>query len=290
MLKHRLLPRLVRLPVWLCLLLCAAQANAERWYRVELLAFSQQGGELSEKWPAKPELVYPAEGRFLLNPSEVTVAAKPIDASTDDADSFQNDADEAEPRPSLPAFTKLPESRKGFGDAAATMARSSRYKVLFHETWIQPVGSKSAALPLILDRSGDTGSWPLLQGSVKLWLSRYLHLETNLWLNTQGNYLKGEWRMPSAPLGPRAVASSAGNALYAGEQPIVPPAQREQSNEINQYWNESEPTEASETGYPYRHAIALKQKRRMRSKEVHYIDHPMLGLMIKLTPLKTSED
>ena len=29
----------------------------------------------------------------------------------------------------------------------------------------------------------------------------------------------------------------------------------------------------------------LQQKRKMRSNEVHYIDHPMLGLVIKLTPL-----
>jgi hypothetical protein len=41
--------------------------------------------------------------------------------------------------------------------------------------------------------------------------------------------------------------------------------------------------------YPYRHAVALQQKRRMRSKEIHYIDHPMLGLIIKFTPLRSPE-
>ncbi len=35
--------------------------------------------------------------------------------------------------------------------------------------------------------------------------------------------------------------------------------------------------------YPWRHAVLLKQKRKMRSNEVHYIDHPALGLVIKLT-------
>ncbi len=42
---------------------------------------------------------------------------------------------------------------------------------------------------------------------------------------------------------------------------------------------------AAEPRYPYRHAVKLEQQRRMRSNEVHYIDHPLLGIVIKLTPL-----
>jgi len=41
--------------------------------------------------------------------------------------------------------------------------------------------------------------------------------------------------------------------------------------------------------YPWRHAILLQQKRRMRSTEVHYIDHPMLGVVIKISPVTKSE-
>jgi hypothetical protein len=29
----------------------------------------------------------------------------------------------------------------------------------------------------------------------------------------------------------------------------------------------------------------MQQKRKMRSKEVHYLDHPLLGVVIKLMPL-----
>ena len=45
------------------------------------------------------------------------------------------------------------------------------------------------ALPIVLDRSGDGGAWPELQGTIKLYVARYLYLETNLWLNTRGEYL-----------------------------------------------------------------------------------------------------
>ena len=36
--------------------------------------------------------------------------------------------------------------------------------------------------------------------------------------------------------------------------------------------------------YLTRNIVQLKQKRRMRSKELHYIDHPQVGLLIKLMP------
>ena len=35
--------------------------------------------------------------------------------------------------------------------------------------------------------------------------------------------------------------------------------------------------------------ILLEQTRRMRSGEVHYIDHPLLGLIIKFTPISGEE-
>ena len=40
---------------------------------------------------------------------------------------------------------------------------------------------------------------------------------------------------------------------------------------------------------PWRHAVALTEKRRMRSEEVHYLDHPMLGVVVKLTPVSEEE-
>ena len=41
--------------------------------------------------------------------------------------------------------------------------------------------------------------------------------------------------------------------------------------------------------YPYRHAVLLQQTRRMRSGEVNYIDHPMLGAIIKFTPVTAEQ-
>ncbi|RLA49400.1 MAG: hypothetical protein DRR04_00455 [Gammaproteobacteria bacterium] len=189
-------------------------------------------------------------------------------------------------------FIVLPSAQLEFRGKAAYMQRSGKYRTLFHQTWVQPVADQASALPIILDRSGNSGQWPPLQGSIKLYLSRYLHLETNLWLNTPGDYLPGVWRMPPPPLGPPSLIIEAlpepelelgalsGDWASAIEQPSSLP---EGVEEV--------PLSEEDLGpvYPYRHAILLQQERRMRSTEVHYIDHPMLGVVAKLTPLTAAE-
>ena len=69
------------------------------------------------------------------------------------------------------------------------MQRQGGHRILFHETWAQPVATKLRARALVMDQMGEGDSWPELQGTVTLFLARYLHLDTNLWLNTDGAYL-----------------------------------------------------------------------------------------------------
>ena len=221
--------------------------------------------------------------------SDIPRAGGGIDAGADLAAPNTSAIAETQPVMLRPTpFVALPNAQLEFRGKAAYMQRSGRYQTLFHQTWVQPVANQAKALPIILDRSGDTGQWSRLQGSITLYLSRYLHLETNLWLNTPGEYLPGEWRMPAPPLGPPS--------LIIEELP--------EPENIAQQWAtaDEQATALPETGvditeseadmgpvYPYRHAILLQQKRRMRSTEVHYIDHPRLGVVVKVTPLSTQE-
>lgn len=186
--------------------------------------------------------------------------------------------------PILPTpFVALPRASREFHGKAAYMQRSGYYRTLFHETWVQPVRDERQALPLIIDRSGDSESWPGLQGSVKLHLSRYLHIETRLWLNTDGHYLPGEWRMPPPPFGPVSVVVEAPEPEPEEEPYYVTPQPAEPLE--TKLPDEAELLEPEGPVYPWRHAVLLNQQRKMRSNEVHYIDHPLLGVVIKITPL-----
>lgn len=308
------LSRLVsaRAPALLAVLLAAGAAIAPgpsaaqdgRWYRVELLIFKHLPGDRTETFEATPRLAYPDKFRFLVDPQRVAAnrAQYPgrdyITGNGRQVFEAPADAPVALPdegrRAALPAaFLLAPASAQDFRGKAAYMQRSGRYEILFHESWVQPVVGERSALPIILDRSGDSDAWPQLQGSVKLYLSRYLHLETDLWLNTQGDYLGDNgWQMPAPPRAPQSliveVAEDAPQAQDAGLPGQAQPAPETAGAGVTAV----EPVEDAidpRTLYPWRHAVALTQKRRMRSGEIHYIDHPLLGVVARLTPLAQEE-
>ena len=213
------------------------------------------------------------------------------------------DVSEPESLPLLPTpFTALVGAEMEFRGKAAYMQRTGRYQILFHETWVQPVASEQRALPIVVDRSGDTREWPRLQGSVKLYLSRFLHIETDLWLNTNGNYLPASWEMTPAPLGPTSLIFEYPELPVEPSDTVAPPLTGA-NNPMDREPAIPEPAEMAleepiedepmieETGplYPWRHAVQLQQKRKMRSTEVHYIDHPMLGVVVLVSPITDEE-
>ncbi len=296
------------------------QADAPRLYRVELIVFSDNSGTTAEQWEATPDLEYPGTARFLVNPARVKNNARQHggfsrvdelgrqrlsnsaptnnvpratlysrtgrntvtqEASTNSPGEAVASTENTGARPT--SFTFLPRNQLVFRSKAASMQKTGRYNILFHEAWTQTIASRSRALPIVLDQSGDDLQWPLLQGTIKLYKSRYLHLETNLWMNTDGEYLHSTWSMPPPPLGPPSVIVE---EQFQYEPTAAPTVQ------VYDLHTQEEPLDleealAEELGpvYPFRHAVLLQQSRRMRSGEVHYIDHPMLGVIVKVTPL-----
>lgn len=207
------------------------------------------------------------------------------------------------PLPPPAAYTLLPERYRELRGDAARM-RSAGYEVLLHRTWVQPVADESAARSIILDRSGDPdrADWPELQGSMTLHLSRYLHVATRLWLNTRGDYLQHpEWRMPEPPGAPPSLVLA-----LPVMQDLHPEEREDGAPELAVIRPDSRIAQARQPGddtpdgdnrtdaaagddFPWRHAILLDQSRRMRGGELHYLDHPVLGVLVKVTRLEDAD-
>ena len=269
-------------------LVCAAllfplstEAKTDTWYQVELIVFSHPAGNDAEQWDATPDLAYPSASRLLADEVSAPIVTSQPEQGAPTA-------------PLQPAeLTILPSSQQALRNKAAAIQRSSRYQILFHEAWNQQMTDQANALPIVLDRSGDGGAWPELQGTIKLYVARYLYLETNLWLNTQGEHLTGSWRMPAPPIGPSSLIFEAPEPELELEleQPqretiTADPAIDLESQRVpSTLITITKRAETLEPIYPFRHAVRLHQTRRMRSGEVHYIDHPMLGVIVKITPL-----
>lgn len=301
----------------------AAQApqqepEKDRWYNVELIVFSRTSAAAatSEVWEFLPELNYPNRYRFLQYAdsetaseesmpvsglTEITPATSSISAD-DSLDPNQLQAAEIDLLPT--PFVRLAEEKWEFSQRAGRMQQSGRYDILFHESWNQPIVSSERAVPILLDQSGYLQEWPKLQGSIKLHLARFLHLETNFWINTMGSYLPGSWQMPAPPLGPApplatALDENSEEEFIADDTDMTEELEIEREPvpgldlELDQSkplfaFKDEEPVEVSPTS-PWRHAVALQQKRKMRSTEVHYIDHPMMGVIVLVTPITEEE-
>lgn len=285
-------------------LCCAAGASAqESWYRVEMLVFSNPQGLDSEAWPPVPELAYPQRGRFLVDPQRLAAATAKhggrgvLDEygrliitlggrggadipATASAATIGGDELQASPAALPTPFVVLPQQELTLRREADALQSRGGSRTLLHAAWVQPVTDSARALSVIIDHSGDGGPWPELQGSVRLYQTRQLQLQTDLWLNTSGDYLPGSWRMPPPPRAPTAiVVEDAINELGF----TTPVATDEDAVD-----GAAEPPSGA-TSYPYRHAILLQQTRRVRTGALNYVDHPVLGMLVRVTPATAEE-
>ncbi len=315
------------------------------WYTVELLVFENRANDRPtlEKMPLLPKLGYPDNLQslhsgatraildtttslqhleaMLTRPVAIQPITQPIAQPDPPLDLTQGTAliPPDEFAITLPvAFALLAPEEREYNSERRRINRRRAMKVLFHEAWRQPVYRRDTASSLAISSTlaTDTGDYPALQGSLLLYVSRYLHMEANLWLNQVNNALPAGWHMPAPPLPPLLspppsspqdqtarrehselrfeLSPNLTDGLLSGgdlrqnlsleaiDLGLLPPKlilsrAGPVAWDIEAFLNQ--------TYYqPYNHAVLLQQRRRMRSGELHYLDHPRLGLLIKLTP------
>jgi len=132
---------------------------------------------------------------------------------------------------------------------ARRVERSGLGRILFHGKWIQDVPPRESPDPILI-QAGRKLSFPdpvhELEGTVSVTLGRYLHFQTELFFHGPG-------------LGLTPVAA----ALTATGEPVL---------------DSMEP--------PITHFMRLSESRRMRSTEIHYLDHPKLGVVVRIDPVE----
>lgn len=247
--------RLSQLCATLVLALAAAGAQAANYagttFEIEMIVFERTGGmaQSRETWPAAPRLQYPEEW---------------VDFDTADGENLFLS----------PVATRL-------NNKTAALNRGGSYRVLFHKAWRQVLQLKRNS-PAILIAGGDTfGDHHRLEGSVKLSVSRYLHLSTDLWLNDFGGGQPvegGGVLLPSRPV--------AEIAAVAGEEPMGLQAQ-----DMGPSPSPLEPVAADTAPEPAyaSHVTLLREERRMRSGELHYLDNPAFGILIEVRTVEPSD-
>ena len=146
-------------------------------------------------------------------------------------------------------FIILPADQRILNNEARTLDKNPEYEVLVHQSWRQILKGNKAITWIDIKAGNAWAGHQHLEGSVGFSKGRYLHIFSDLHLN-QFPIIKNSNSQRSDQ-----------HPLDAGES-LLP---------------------AVETRY------SLIQRRKMRSNELHYLDHPKLVLLVKVIPYTPAE-
>jgi hypothetical protein len=283
-----------------------------RWFQVELILFAHKRGEPleSEKWPEIEGITLPEPLLELHLPSvestddeteTVLDPNQPPELTTESIAEPEPPADpNSENMPELPvAYQILGDNALQLTEMVDKLRRSSRFRPLLHIAWQQPTYDREHSQPVFFmegmntplptEASEETDSEtdqltnepqfvPTLQyateedtkigppnpqfvGTVTLSVERYLHLATDL-----------VYRRPVI-------------------QHLAIPI-----SDLDLWYDRPYPTLKEPQGPAYRQktwqaqrGFRLVESRRMRSTEIHYLDHPFMGLVVVITPVELPE-
>lgn len=165
-------------------------------------------------------------------------------------------------------FKLLANTEFTLGQAEKLLSSSPRYEILSHIAWQQPGLAEDKAMDMAISGGKDyRDTYPE-------------RMESRWEVNDQGDIVE----VP----GPRTLNELDGSVkLVLGRylhiytdlifrKPVIVERLDEETQELTE----------TRTLFD----IPIQSHRRMRSRELHYIDHPMAGILIEVTPLETEKE
>ncbi|OUS10146.1 hypothetical protein A9Q89_11585 [Gammaproteobacteria bacterium 53_120_T64] len=227
----------------------------QKWYRVEVIIFAQKdvfGDEISSRDIA---MSYPQ---------------RLIDLDDNHA-----------------GFIALATSEQELGPDAYSLARTGVYQILFHKAWRQP-GLKPHQAPWV--NIEVTKKNTALNGSLRVYLSSYLHMESNIWQVTYATGPKSA-KQPllddAALLEEGVLQGSVALSVLPTPWPQPPVSPLTTSNDILVEHAlkpvNPEPALLQPAPRDIEEIILLKQARRLKLNKLHYFDHPKMGILLKVS-------
>lgn len=240
-----------------------ADDQEQTWYEVSLAIFKHKNSVTgNEKWrrPDELKLSFPAGIVKLDRKEQADVTGQQVVAT----DSSEADLPRQE---DLIAFQDSSPSDQEFKQALASIELSSNYEVMLKNTWQQPALDKNQAIPVLVQAGNEYDGYFELEGSITLVVSRYLHIKADLWL---ADYIQ-QVEM--------AAPWWQSDNLFNEQQGEY------QSIQLGDFSSQE-----TTTRYESVRTVVLNESRRMRSGELHYMDHPLFGIIVKVTPIEVAEE
>ncbi|WP_176330097.1 CsiV family protein [Oceanospirillum sanctuarii] len=272
----------------------APEKAVARHYTVEMIIFSyeEQDKTLSESWPENVQVELPNAYLKLYRPTDVTpellakteqeVQTRVQTKENGETElietpvgivplSNQQRADLANNR--LPDLFYMPEDKMQLIPQRNRLERRKNFRIMFHEAWNMPVYDRANSTPIHIRGGEQYDNLFELEGSINLSVARYLHLDTNLYLREfEASQSSDQTNVP----GFSELLSNKNSSTAILPSSNLTPNPSLALLGFRQYRVDT--------------IIPMQQSRRMRSGDLHYIDHPRYGILIQLTPYNAEEE
>lgn len=303
----------------------AQSQHTDKPYHIEMVIFERINNayNTTEYWPTTQVLAYPPHYRVIQPQDPLTATA-----NNNLNNNLNNSADDNKPLVSERILWERPQETYALTAQANAINRKASMRVLFHKAWQQTLHNTPNA-PAVIINGGDTfDARTELGGSVRVSVNKFIHVDTQLWLaRFTPNYGQAQhWPIPplaptattpasvnNAPADPltikslaleqdspifgineQALAAMQATNVYRGTvstqpSPIQPALGGTAFNNPTRHSTLGSATRQPALQHITEQVVHLEQSRRMRSQELHYIDHPRLGILVKVIAIESPE-
>lgn len=141
------------------------------------------------------------------------------------------------------AYQLLPAEMLQLKGEAGAIEQRRSMRVLAHQAWLQPLEDPARAKSIFISGGKQFGAHRELEGTLTVGVEHFVRTDANLWLSRFVSGGDGE-KLPPPPI----IDSAIGASEFTASQTVV-----------------------------------LQEQRKMRSAELHYFDHPKIGLVMLVT-------
>ena len=296
--------------------------NATEHYRVEVMLFTylDENSAREEHWPllkeraeaeeaaiaaaleedtsamaeSEPGIVKSEEGMAGdANPGVLQVSAEESSELNSDASDEMNSAEED--TDSTPPVTLLDDLE--FANAVNRFGYRSDMKVVWHQAWIEELQDSANAYDHEVTASYEEENFRIdISGSFNLYRSRYIHIRPDLEVDQLIFTIPAD-----APLSGETTENTEEGAITMavtsdtisdniGNSDALPGVEGQMTILPSNQGITNEPVTEPEPEWIPLRAAKIERSRRMRSGEVHYLDHPLVGMVVKVTPYEVPEE
>lgn len=228
----------------------------ENWYQIEVLAFSRKDPVSDEYWRLDQQPDLNRDALIQLD-SESPLAPDHVDNIDRQALGY--------------GAWKTVEGALSLTNSAEQMSRAGD-RILLHQAWRQPVRERAHAFAVLIE-GGDVLPEPLLMPEVGTDANAsgpdQPVMDSSGQMTTLPELDTAEDNIPAREIRQLQGALRFHLSRYLHLEPLL--------------WY------GSDTDANQRIWVKIDQNRRMRSEELHYLDHPLFGLLVRITPWKHPE-